>query len=192
MNYDDIKDMSNAEAVAFYGPLTVTPIQSGDLENLIDWYNLANRDAVTGAWQGSLIDVLQNSPVPAIRDGLSELFSHLNKPHSKTIDTTVQPWASKMEDLFGGLVMIGQANVAFKADVVALAGGYADADLTEADVQKLRDDNDAWLQIEAAGARQSDYNARFNQHVSPVLGDPASSDADVKAAIEVLAATYGA
>ena len=203
MIYDDIKDMGNAEAVAYYSSLTVSHIPCGDLENLLGWAGLAVRNPVTGAWEGSLIDFMGSNAVPALSAGLGNLFSHLNKPRSIGVDTDLQPWASSMEDLFNGLIMVGQVDAAFKADVVALAGGYENADLTEADVQQLRDDHDLWLvEKELADAqqaarlelvaRQAEYSSRYNEHVSPVLNDPASTDADIKLALETLALTYGA
>jgi hypothetical protein len=203
MRYEDIENMSNAEAVAYYGPLTHGYIPCSDLENLLGWAGLAVRNPVTGAWEGSLIDFMNSNTVPALSAGLSNLFSHLNKPRSVGIDSHLQPWASSMEDLFNGLIAVGQVDAAFKADVVELAGGYDNAGVTEADVQLLRDNHDVWLAEKAASdaqqaaqlelvARQVEFSSRYNQYLSPVLGDPASTDADIKLALETLALTYGA
>ena len=41
MNYDDIKDMTNEEAVAYFGPLTNSYVPCADLENLLGWADLA-------------------------------------------------------------------------------------------------------------------------------------------------------
>jgi len=201
MNYDDIKDMTNEEAVAFYGQLTNGPIQSGDLENLLDWKNLANRDAVTGAWQGSLIDVLQNSPVPAIRDGLGELFSHLNKPHSKTIDTTVQPWASKMSDLIAGLEAVGAITVLTGDHVKDLGGGYAYPDLDVDAVQLIRSEEarrvlDHWAAEADEAAREAvrvkieRYASLYNTHISSLMTGTDASDATWVAAIQAMADNF--
>lgn len=188
--------MSNAEAVAYYGPLTVDYIPCGALENLLGWSNKASRDPVTGAWRGSLIDFMNSNAVPALSAGLSDLFSHLNKPRSTGIDSHLQPWAGNMEDLFNGLIMVGQVDAAFKANVITLAGGLQNPDLSEADVQEVRDDHDARVAADAASdamlVRQMEYAARYNEHLSPVLTDPASTDADIKLALETMALTYGA
>ena len=134
--------MTNAEAVAYYGPLTESYIPCGDLENLLGFAGLAKRNAVTGAWEGSLIE-LMNSNIPALSEGLGELFSHLNNPRSIGCDTQEQPWASKMSDLLAGLVTVGIVNTQFVADVVALAGGYTYPALDEAAVQAVRDQHAA-------------------------------------------------
>ncbi len=95
MRYDDIKDMTNEEAVAYYSPVTSSYIPCSDLENLLGWADLAKRNAVTGAWEGVLIDFM-NEPyidlgLEALAEGLRELFSHLNKPRSTGVDSNEQP-----------------------------------------------------------------------------------------------------
>lgn len=175
MNYDDIKDMTNEEAVAYYSPLTVSYVPCGDLENLLGWASLAKRNAITGAWEGSLIDFMNSNAVPALSDGLGELFSHLNKPRSVGCDTDSQPWGSKMADLLAGLELVGQITAAFTADVVALAGGYAHPDLDVDTVQALRDREN----IKDNWAR---YDGLVNVHIVPVMDNPSSTDEDIAAA----------
>ncbi len=194
MRYEDIKDMTNAEAVAYYLPITNSYIPCGDLENLLGWAGKAKRNAVSGAWEGSLIDFMNSNAVPALSEGLSELFSHLNKPRSTGVDTNLQPWAGKMSDLLSGLEAAGQIDAAFTADVVALAGGYAHEGLVEADIQALRDEEAARVAAEAAQAiedaaraefdvKMQRYNELYNIHISPLATDSNADDAAWTAAL---------
>ena len=186
MNFNDIKDMSNAEAVAYYSPLTVSFIPCGDLENLLDWSGVAKRNAISGAWEGSLIDFMQSNVVPALSAGLGELFGHLNKPRSTGIDTNEQPWGSKMSDLLAGLEAVGAVSPLLKSDVIALAGGLAHADLDDAAVQSIRDE-------EAVRVKRNQDNQKFsslfNEHVSSLM-DGSGSDADIIAGINAMASNW--
>ena len=202
MKYSDIENMTNAEAVAYYAPLTNFYIPCRDLENLLDWSGVAKRNAITAAWQGSLIDFMSNPPAGAesLAEGLEELFSHLNKPHSIGADTHEQPWASKMDDLLNGLQLVGLVDAQFAADVVALGGGFAYPNVDEAYFQAIRDEEALRVANEAQAAADSvarkanleTYGERYNQHLSAVLSNPQSTEAQIKTAIEALAASYGA
>ena len=187
MIYDDIKDMTNEEAVAYFAPLTSSYIPCGELENLLGFAGLAKRNAVTGAWEGSLIDFMQSIAVPALSEGLGELFSHLNKPRSTGCDTHEQPWASKMSDLLAGLEAVGQIGAQFTVDVVALAGGYAHADLDVTSVQALRDAEAAQAIEDAARAefdvKMQRYNELYNIHISPLATDENADNAAWTAAL---------
>ena len=194
MNYNDIKDMTNEEAVAYYSPITVSYVPCGDLENLLGWADLAKRNAVSGAWEGSLIDFMSSEVVPAISDGLRELFSHLNKPRSVGADTNSQPWASKMADLLSGLEAVGEIDASFTADVVALAGGYAYPDLDVDAVQLLRD-NQAAADAEAAARVAFDvnmvrYNELYNIHIAPLAVDQNADDSSWVTALQAMSDNF--
>jgi len=200
MIYDDIEDMTNEEAVAYYSPITVSYVPCGDLENLLGWADLAKRNAVTGAWEGSLIDFMNSEAVPALSDGLRELFSHLNKPRSVGCDTDSQPWASKMADLLGGLET-GSGDSTLTADVIALAGGYAYPDLDVDAVQLLRDeeaqrvaDQEA-ADAEAAARAAFDvkmvrYNELYNIHIAPLAVDQDADDSSWVAALQAMSDNF--
>ena len=194
MNYSDIENMTNEEAVAYFAPLTSSFIPCGELENLLGFAGLAKRNAVTGAWEGSLIDFMQGNTVPALSEGLGELFSHLNKPRSTGVDTMEQPWASKMADLLTGLEAVGQIDAQFASDVVELAGGYAHAGLDVDAVQALRDEEAARVAAEAAQAiedaaraefdvKMQRYNELYNIHISPLAPDENADNAAWTAAL---------
>mgnify|MGYP000038259414 FL=1 len=194
MRYEDIKDMTNAEAVAYYGPLTGRYIPCAELENLLGYADLANRNAVSGAWEGSLIDFMNGNTVPALTAGLEELFSHLNKPRSTGCDTHEQPWASKMSDLLTGLEAVAQIDASFSADVVALGGGFVHADLDEAAVEVIRVDgaaaeaerlaNEAYM-VEQNAAK-SNYDQLYNQHIAPLYSAKDMTDASWSAALQAM------
>jgi hypothetical protein len=190
MNYNDIKDMTNAEAVAYYSPLTASYIPCGDLENLLDWAGKAKRNPVTGAFEGSLIDFMNSNAVPALSDGLAELFSHLNKPRSIGCDTHEQPWGSKMADLLAGLEAVGQIDAQLTADVVALGGGYAHPDLTESDIQVLRDNEAQRVAEEDARSgfylKMVRYNELYNIHIAPLEANLGADDAAWVAALQAM------
>ena len=195
MNYSDIKDMTNEEAVAYFGPLTNSHVPCADLENLLGWADLAKRNAVTGAWEGSLIDFMQSNVVPELCDGLLELFSHLNKPRSIGCDTHEQPWASKMADLLAGLEAVGQVDASLTSAVVDLAGGYAHADLDVDAVQLLRDEETQRLADVAAKEAEAlaqeavwqkigRYNELYNIHISPLVSGKVTDDSLWVAALQ--------
>ena len=186
----EIDNMTNAEAVAYYGTLTNNPIPCGDLENLLEWAGLASRNAVTGAWQGGLVDLIE-TPVlgqESLSEGLAELFSHLNKPRSMTVDTTVQPWAGKLDALCSGLKAAGIIDQATHDDVVALGGGMRYPDLDEAGVQVNRDED---ARIAEEYRQNEKYGSLFNAYVSPFM-DGLETDANIAVALRNLADAFEA
>ena len=178
MNYNDIKDMTNEEATAYFGPMTLNPIPCGDLENLLNWGGYASRGSVSGVWEGVLIDFMLDAPSGAeiLAEGLDELFTHLNQPRSLTVDTTEQPWAGKMEDLLNGLVFSGVVDVSLVDDVIALGGGQPNIGT---DYQAIRD-------AEVGRQNVIMWDAKVNEYIMPVISDGTSTDAEVEAAIEAL------
>ena len=197
MQYSDIENMTNEEAVDYYSPLTNSPIPCGDLENLLDWAGLAKRSAVSGSWEGSLIDFMLSNAVPALSDGLEELFGHLNKPRSQSVESNLQPWGGKMDDLLDGLLAVGQITQLVVDDVVALGGGYAYPDLDVDAVQVLRDEEALRVAEEEAQAiedaaraefdvKMQRYNELYNIHISPLATDSDADDAAWVAALQAM------
>jgi hypothetical protein len=182
MNYDDIKDMTNEEAAAYYGSITNTPIPCGDLENLLNWGGYASRNSVTGAWEGTLVDLMLLNAAPELSQGLDELFTHLNQPRSTVIDTTGQPWAGKMDDLLGGLLAAGIIGEDLIGEVIALGGGQPNLGT---DYQAIRD---AHAADELALANSEKYNTLYNEHLSPVI--EGNDDAAIVAALQAMASNW--
>lgn len=176
--------MTNEEIVAYHGTLTNDAIPCGDLENLLDWAGLARRDAVTGAWVGVLPSMLDQG---SLGEGLEELFSHLNKPRSNSIDTTVQPWAAKMDGLLSALLGLSIINDKFVADVKDLAGGLVHEGLTVDDVQAFRDE---LAKEEASAANEAKYTELFNKHVSHLFLNTEATSDDWQAGLNALAAEW--
>ena len=184
MNYDDIKDMTNDEAAAYFGPITNTPIPCGDLELLLNRGGYAKRSALNTAWTGGLIDFMLDPPAgtEVLAEGLSELFTHLNQPRSMTIDTTEQPWSGKMDDLLNGLVLAGAIQTDLMYDVIDLAGGQPNLDV---DYQAIRDEHAAG---EIAMENTAKWDSLYNEYVSPVI--ESGDDAAIVAAIEAMASNW--
>ena len=150
--HGDIEGMSNEEAELYFGVLTENAIACGDLVNQLDWSSLARKNPVTSNWEGPLVDFMSSPPAgaEALAEGLKELFSHLNKIRSVTIDTNEQPWAGKLDGLCSGLVAVGVIDESFKDKVVELGGGYAHAGT---DYQAIRDQHEADLSESAEAER---------------------------------------
>ena len=171
--------MTNEEAVAYYGTLTLRPVPCGDLENLLGWGGLASRNPVSGAWEGTLVDFMSNPPAgaEALAEGLEELFSHLNKPRSISVDSNEQPWGGKLVGLCDGLIGVGLIDEALKASVLALGGGLAWPNIS---VEGLELEQ----KIEANSAK---YAELYNEHLSPVIN---GTDEEIVAALNAMASNW--
>jgi len=195
-------EMSDAEIAALLAASTASDIPVGELENYLTFQALATRNPITGSWEGPLIDEITGN-VYGLGPGLSALFSHMNKPRSTVIDTTVSPWASDAAALTAGLVAAGLLTSQQRDDFYDLGGGLPNAGLTEAEVTQSRVDweaAEAQRQAEEA-ARQaallamqqhmdwvSDYQGRFNLNVAAVLDDsPNRDNAALVSALRTLA-----
>lgn len=186
--------MSDAEIAALLAASTASDIPVGELENYLTFQGLATRNPITGAWEGPLIDEITGN-VYGLGPGLSALFSHVNKPRSTVIDTTVSPWASDAAALTGGLVAAGLITAQQQVEFYDLGGGLPNAGLTEAEVTQSRVDweaAEAQRQAEEA-ARQAHaewVNGYWTQHnatVAPVLDAGTVDDAALVAALRSLA-----
>jgi hypothetical protein len=173
--------------------LTVNPIPIADLENFLDFEGLAKRNAITGAWQGPLIDTINAGG--ALGEGLEELFSHINKPRSVYVNTHEVEWAVKAESLLDGLaatsVITQEQHIGFHA----LGGGYQYPSIVVADVtdaftlMDAEDEQKALAEAEAAAAASvreetnlfwARFNEKFNAYVAAALdGGAAVGDAEI-------------
>jgi len=172
-------EMTDAEIAALLAASTASDIPISELENFLDFESLAKRNAITGAWEGVLPDEIVNNAF-GLSDGLSALFNHINKPRSVVIDTTVSPWASDAAALTDGLVAAGLITAQQQTDFYALGGGQPNAGLTEADVAQSRVD---WEAKVAMDERQLETDIKYNEYISPLLTDPATTDADIAMAL---------
>lgn len=107
-------------------------IDVGELENLLSEEALARRNPITGSWEGSLVDKMQEGN--EIGEGLEELFSHLNKPRSVTIATNERVWGEKCYAIVRSLVASSNISEEQADRVYALAGGRVFGDVSEQDV----------------------------------------------------------
>ena len=191
MIFSDIENLTNAEAVAQYKDLTIDPISCGEVEFFLSQNGLAKRNAITGSWEGVLIDAISTFP------DLATLFEHLNGPRSLTVNTAEQPWAGLCGDLLASLLAASVITQEAADDFIALGGGYAYPNLDEAYFQDIRDAETQRLADEAAQAIEDGYRAAFdaklprynelyNTHIAPLQVQAGVTDADWVAALQAM------
>ena len=184
---------TDAEIAAFLSAVTPAPILIADLENFLDFEGLAKRNPLTGAWEGTLPDEVSNN-VYGLGSGLAALFSHINKPRSIHIDTTVDPWASDAHALMGGLLAAALITQAQYDVFYALGGGHGH-DVTAQDVADARTlwqaEELARVEEEAAALDYQNwvdaYWSSHNSTVAPVLDAGSPDNASLVAALRSLA-----
>lgn len=115
--------MDDAAIASFLSAKTRKDILASELENFLSKESLAKRNAITGAWEGVLIDAMNEGG--DIGEGLEELFSHLNKPRSVVLETSKTPWAEKASLLVSGLFVSAKISESQVNDIYAMAGGKA-------------------------------------------------------------------
>jgi len=195
LNYNDIENLTNAEAVAQYKDPTNQPMPIGEVEFFLSQNGLANRNAITGAWEG----VLVNS-IPTVPD-LALLFQHLNGPRNLTVDTTDPSWATLCSTLLSYLLAAGILSQDQVDDFIALGGGHVYPDLDEAYVQAIRDREAQRLADEAAqavedgyraafDAKMSTYNALYNEYIAPLQVQADVTDADWVTALQAMSDNF--
>ena len=186
---------TDAEIAALLSAVTPAPILIADLENFLDFEGLAKRNPLTGTWEGVLPDEVSNN-VYGLGPGLAALFSHVNKPRSTHVDTTVDPWATSAHSLLGGLLATGLITASQYDDFYALGGGH-DHDVTEQDVADARDlwqaeEAERLAEEAAALDRQNWVNEYWTQHnstVAPILDGGSIDNVALAAALRSLADT---
>jgi len=185
--------MTDADIHAELSALTLSPIPIADLENFLDFEGLAKRNAITGAWQGPLIDVINGGG--ALGEGLEELFSHINKPRSVYVNTHEAEWAVKAENLLDGLVATSVITQEQHDGFHALGDGHQYPEIVVADVtdaftqMDAEDEQKAQAEADAAAAEAAreqtnlfwaNFNELFNEHVAATLdGGAAVSDVEI-------------
>ena len=186
--------MSDADIASLLAASTNKDISIAELENFLDFEGLAKRDALSGSWVGVLPDEVTNNNF-GLGPALGKLFSHMNKPRSVIVDTTVSPWATDAADLTAGLVSAGLLTPSQQADFYALGGGLPNTDLTEADVTQSRVD---WQAQEEATAQELAkietlnqfwlrFNEKWNQYVQPAIEGGASvGDAEIVSGLQAI------
>jgi hypothetical protein len=187
LRYTDIEPLlaagkTPAEIASLLAVRTVKPIQIADLENYVGFQGIAWRNPITSAWQGPLIDAMNNEQFPELlRGGISVLMSHVNKPRSLIVDTTQEPWASQASALLPGLIATGVLTETQAGEILALAGGHKYPGIDEAAVQAvidrqanqvLADGVKAWLAAKLAVVNGGLYDLTImtKQQVRDVFG----------------------
>jgi len=163
------KGMDEISISEYLSSKTVNDISASDLENFLSEQGLARRNPITGAWQGSLIDVMSDGG--ALGDALEELFSHLNKPRSVSIETTSSPWAEKASLLISGLFVLGSITEGQASGIYELAGGKLyDGGVSVEDIVESRNQRNSELADIARKEEINDlYERIFREFISPAM-----------------------
>lgn len=162
--------MTGEEAHAALRSKTVNPILIADLENFLTWEGLASRNPVSGQWQGPLVDEINNNAY-GLAAGLTELFSHINKPRSVTIGTDHVAWAWKAEQLLAGCELAGLITPDQHTRFHNLGGGLAGnvpADHNSFLTQKQAH-NDAVAYADLKADMEATFWSHYNASVVPEL-----------------------
>ena len=164
--------------------ITAKPILIADVENFLDFNGLANRNPITGAWEGVLPSIVTTEGHP-LAAGLASLFTHINKPRSINIDTTQIPWCDSAWALLGGLVTAGAITSQQRDEFYALGGGLPYAGTTAQDISDLRNE---YSLIQSAKIVREDANMLYNVHISPVMNSPTVTTAQIITAMQAMIA----
>lgn len=176
--------MSDADIASLLAASTNKDISIAELENFLDFENLAMRDALSGTWVGTLPDEVTNN-VFGLGPGLAALFSHMNKPRSIIVDTTVSPWATDALALTNGLLAAGLITQAQHDGFYDLANGRPNPDLVEQDIIDSRTNYQSGLAEEARQQTILTLQAEIeNTYINPAVSDGVSTEAQVRAAIK--------
>lgn len=200
------RGLTNPEIAGILSSFTNVDIPLSEVENFLDFEGLAARNAITGNWEGALINVIGGAS-QELSDGVSELFVHLNKPRSTSIATTQEEWAVKSSALLAGLVAGGIITQAQAGGFVALGGGLRHGVVTDVDVAQSKTDYENMLaqqeadriaeeeRMAAEAAKQeliSEYLGHYNTIVASVLDSESPTKADIAAALRSCADTLEA
>lgn len=199
LRFDQVADLNNAEVVAQYKDLTNQPMPIGEVEFFLSQNGLAKRSAITGNWEGVLIDAISSVPEIAL------LFEHLNGPRNETVDTTDATWATLCGQLLTTLASLGILNQAQVDNFIALGGGHVYPELDEAYVQAIRDEEGQRLLdlaefeavLEADRVRQAILDEKRNRFhdlhhtfMTPLMNDDTKTDQDWVAALQAIADNF--
>jgi len=170
------RGLADEQIASILSSLTVKDISLAEVENFLDFEGLAARNAITGNWEGVLIDVIGGAS-QELSDGVSELFIHLNKPRSTSIATTQEEWALKCSLLLLGLVSSNVITSEQLNGFVSLGNGLKYGVVSAVDVAQSRTDYNEMLASEETRRQQEEANfavteeffAAYNTNVAAVL-----------------------
>lgn len=122
---------TDAEQVAILQSITRGPISVANVIQYFDEQDLGELDPIDNAWTGTLVDIIRNDQMPLeLRSGLRDLFKHLAKRTSETVDTTDPTVALQTATLLGVLIQIGIITTEQRDAFYALDSGRPYKELT--------------------------------------------------------------
>lgn len=195
LRFAQVEGLTNAEVVNQYKYFTKSPMPIGDVEFFLSQNGLAKRSAITGNWEGVLIDAISSVPEIAL------LFEHLNGPRNQTVDTTDANWALLCGQLMATLMTFGILTQDQVDAFMGLGQGYRYPGLTEATVEEVREAEaqrilaaEAFVaEMAAVSARQAILNEKQNRfydlqhtYITPLMNDDTKTDQDWVAALQAM------
>ena len=186
--------MDDAAIASFLSAKTMFDMPASELENLLGRESLAKRNAITGAWEGVLIDTMNEGG--EIGEGLEELFSHLNKPRSVSIETSKSPWAEKASLLISGLFVSSKLSESQISGIYFIAGGKQFPNgVTQEDIaaarKKLQDEESALAaeravyeaNMQRTQAIEALASEIYNNYINPAISGTSTAD-ELRASIK--------
>lgn len=153
-----LKALPDAELVPVLQSLCVRDIDVEAVAELFDTLNLAEHDPLENKLVGTLVDIAKDpNTVEPVREGLRDLFVHLNRRGSKQVHTASDhAIAVRVAGLIAALQAYG-IPASVKDEFYALAGGLAYADVTAEQVAELKAQAAAEATAEAAKQALRDW-----------------------------------
>ena len=122
---------TSQEIVDILKTITVRAISVADVIQWFDDENLGELDPIANAWTGSLVDLVLNPSTPAeIATGIRDLFKHLAKRTSVSIESNLPNWSVKIYGLIQALIYIGSITEEQVDKFYELGGGLAFSNVT--------------------------------------------------------------
>ena len=185
--------LSDAQIAAVLSSVTVKPVDFQLFNNYMYEQGLASKHPITGKWQGPLPELSESEGHP-LQDGVGKLYSHLNKPQSVQIDTSIQdvkeliatgrlqngvferqPWCLMAAELLAGLVAMQIITPEHRDGFYALGGGLKHGAVTVEQVAAVRDQH-------ALNTYASELSQRIGGAVALAAAAEGATEASVKAA----------
>ena len=199
-------DIPNSEKALILSAVTNSPINLGELENLLDSEEILWHDEISGNWTGPLVTYMTGNS-DAISDGIKELLRHMSKSRSTQIDSHLAEWGLKCKGLLEGLVLVSVISQDQSDAVLSLGGGRKHGDVSVADIEQAISDHEDELAEKAAQqaaaealmaeraqiqALMEEFQGLVNTHVAPLSGgiNPTSDRATWAAAIDAIRSNW--
>ena len=178
--------ISDATILQFLRDRTASPISCEVAKELLQENAAVIIDPVNHSKSGLLISYYQTLEVGTEAQVLIAYFIEHVFGGGDAVRTNEYPRSIQWSSVTSAMPAELQPVVSALLDS---ANGRPDADANSDDMVVAKED---YEKEEARVERQIVFGDKHNEYVSPVIQDPNATDADIKLALETMAATYGA